>query len=91
MDTPHLFVAVTKEEFKATYFRHAKPAEGWTEAYWQRFYEAGEDPFARYLIQEPASPEESRMRIVNDYARRECRMFFVTEDQEERLFDQPGA
>jgi len=77
---------ITKEEFKDLYFKYATPDSGWTEDYWNHFYEKEEGK--RYFFTKPETPESTRMFIVADGIKR--RMVFLTEDAEESFFDFPG-
>lgn len=77
---------VTKAEFHAVYFGHGRAQDGWTQAYWDQFYEQDREPPMRYCVELPQRPGDVRMMIVDDYAAREHRLFFVSEDAEERLF-----
>ena len=82
---------VTKEEFKAVYFRRGGgTATGWSADYWNSFF--GEDRYVgmKYCVQEPDSPAHTRMMIVTDFGAKEYRLFFLTEEAEERFFDFPG-
>lgn len=88
-DSP--FVAVSKEAFREAYFRYGRPAEGWTEEHWRRTYEQEGRGITAYLVQAPASPQNSRMMIVDDVGRGEARMFFLTEEEEDGFFRLPGA
>ncbi len=81
---------VTKEQFKEIYFTRGGGAGGWTPEYWNKFYEDEKRTGWKYLIQEPETPEHTRMMIVEDYGRRESRLFFLTEEGEESFFDFPG-
>lgn len=76
----------TKAEFKELYFRHGHERDGWGQAYWDKFFEKEEVPPMTYSIEEPPSPEHTRMMIVNDRAIREHRLFFMTDEAEERFF-----
>ena len=78
---------VTKQQFKEMYFRYGKGITGWTHEYWDKYYENEKDPPMRYMLRMPESPEHSRMMIVDDFAAKEYRMFFLTEDEEENFFD----
>ena len=40
-------------------------------------------------VEEPETPEHTRMMIVTDYNRNQYRLFFLTEESEESLFDFP--
>jgi hypothetical protein len=83
------FREVTKDQFKEIYFRlGGGPQSGWTADYWQKFFEEAAKPGSRFLIQEPTSPEHDRMCIVADG--QEYRLFFLTEESLENLFDYPG-
>lgn len=77
---------ITKSKFKQFYFQYATPHSGWTEDYWNRFYEHEEGK--EYFFSLPATAEATRMFIVSD--RNTHRMIFLTEDAEESFFDFPG-
>ena len=77
---------VTKAEFKDFYSRYATPNSGWTEEYWNHFYEREEGK--RYFFTKPEGPESTRMFIVSDSDHH--RMIFLTEESEESFFDFPG-
>jgi len=81
---------VTKEQFKEIYFRlGGGAATGWGLEYWNKFFEDEKRPGMKYLLEEPETPEHTRMMIVTDYDRNEYRLFFLTEESEESLFDFP--
>jgi hypothetical protein len=77
---------VTKTEFKSTYFRHSSVATGWTADCWQESFESVND--MTWCIEYPETPAHSRMFIVHDFATREIRMLFLTEESEESFFRQ---
>ena len=77
---------VDKNEFREMYFRHAQPHDGWTQSYWDQFYEEEKTPSMRYFVEPPESPAHCRMMIVDDYETRQYRLFFFTEDSEESFF-----
>lgn len=77
---------ITKQEFKGFYFKYATPNSGWTEEYWNHFYE--QEIGKRYFFTRPESPESTRMFIVSDVDKH--RMIFLTEESEESFFDFPG-
>ena len=82
---------VTKEQFKESYFRLGSGATtGWDLEYWNKFFEDEKRSGMKYLLEEPETPEHTRMMIVTDYGRNEHRLFFFTEDSEEAFFDFPG-
>jgi hypothetical protein len=76
---------VTKEKFKDLYFIHAIANSGWTEDYWNHFYEQEEGK--RYFFAKPETPEFTRMFIVSGDNKH--RLIFLTEDAEESFFDFP--
>lgn len=78
---------VSKDEFREAYFRYGRGVDGWTQDYWIRFYELAPDRGMKYRLEEPASPEQTRMMIVTDHAAGEHRLFLVSEEAEERFFD----
>jgi hypothetical protein len=81
---------VSKAEFREAYFRYGRGLDGWTQDYWIRCYEQAPDRGMRWLLEPPAGPRQTRMMIVDDYAAREHRLFFLDEAAEERLFH-PGT
>ena len=82
---------VTKEEFKTVYFRlGGGTATGWSDDYWNRFFGDDRRTDMKYLVQEPDTPAHTRMMIVTDFGAKEYRLFFLTEEAEERFFDFPG-
>lgn len=82
---------VSKDEFREAYFRHARDGDGWTPAYWQQFYEPDREPPMRYKLELPNTPDQTRMVIVDDFALREHRLFFMSERAEDRLFEPLGG
>lgn len=77
---------VTKAKFKILYFKYATPYSGWTEDYWDHFYESEEEK--KYFFTEPETPEHTRMFIVSD--KEKHRIVFLTDEAEESFFDYPG-
>jgi hypothetical protein len=65
---------------------HATLHSGWTEDYWDQFYEQEEGK--RYFFTKPETPESTRMLIVSDEIKHH--MIFLTVDAEESVFDFPG-
>ena len=81
----------TKEQFKAIYFKHGGgETTGWGLDYWKRFFENDKWQGVKYRLEEPATPEHTRMMIITDSERKEYRLFFMTEESEESFFDFPG-
>lgn len=77
---------ITKAEFKVMYFKHALPNSGWTETYWNKFYENENDKL--YYYAQPETPASTSMFIISDNIKH--RMVFLNEDAEESFFDFPG-
>ena len=77
---------ITKAEFKNFYFKYATPNSGWTEEYWNHFYEQEEGK--RYFFSQPETSDSTQMFIVSDGDTH--RMIFLTEESEESFFDFPG-
>ncbi len=77
---------VTKEQFKEIYLKLGGGAEtGWSQ------FEHERRPGMKYLVEEPKTPEHTRMMIVTDYGSNEYRLFFMTEESEESFFEFPGG
>lgn len=74
----------TKQEFKEAYFKFGQGQLGWTQSYWDQFYEPEPEGAMEYSIEEPASPKHNRMMISSDA--KEHRLFFFTEESEETHF-----
>ena len=82
---------VTKEEFRQLYFKlGGGAATGWDLNYWNTFLADNERTDMKYLVEEPETPEHTRMMIVTDNSAKEHRLFFFTEESEERFFEFPG-
>ncbi len=77
---------VSKERFKDLYFKYATPNSGWTEDYWDHFYEREEGK--KYFFTKPMTSESIRMFIVTDGIKHS--MVFLTVVAEESFFDFPG-
>lgn len=85
------FKEVSKEKFKEIYFRlGGGHASGWTADYWGKFFEDEVKPGWRFVVEEPRSPAHDRMWIVTDQETKEYRLFFMTEQSTDDLFDHPG-
>ena len=81
---------VTKEEFKKLYFElGGGAATGWDLNYWNRFFPDNEGSDMKYFVEEPGTPEHTRMTIVTDGSAKEHRLFFLTEEAEDRFFEFP--
>ena len=81
---------VTKRQFKETYVKlGGGVVTGWGPEYWNKFFEDEERPGMKYLLEEPETSEHTRMMIVTDCGRNEYRLFFLTEESEESLFEFP--
>jgi hypothetical protein len=77
---------VSKAEFKKLYFTHASPNSGWTEDYWNNFFEKEENK--KYFFTAPDSPLSTQLFIISDSSSQ--RMVFLTEDATESFFDNPN-
>jgi hypothetical protein len=81
---------VTKEEFKKLYFKlGGGAATGWDLNYWNNFFPDDQRTDMKYLVEEPGTPEHTRMMIVTDFSAKEYRLFFLTEEAEEGFFEFP--
>ena len=82
---------VTKEEFKEAFFTlGGRESSGWSLEYWNKFFEDDMRLGMTYRLQDPETPQHTRMMIVSDFDRSEYRLFFLTEEGEESLFDFPA-
>ena len=89
--TDSRFKEVTKDEFRKIYFRlGGGKHSGWTADYWQKFFEDEVRAGWKFMIQEPASPAHDQMWIVSDNQAGEYRLFFMTEESTDSVFDHPG-
>ena len=77
---------LSKAEFKKMYMRHRTDGDGWSDNYWDHFYE--QQKGKRYFYEEPPTPEHKRM-FVNE-SPGSVHLYFMTLDAEESLFDYPG-
>jgi len=86
LEDPNQEKEVTKEEFKTLYFKYATPNSGWTQDYWDKFFEKEEGK--KYFFTAPASASHTSMFITTDEHTR--RIVFLTDEAEEHFFDFPG-
>ena len=84
------FKEVTKEEFKEIYFRLGVPS-GWTADRWRHYFEDEAELGWKFMVEEPRSPEYDRMWIVSDARAKEHRLFFMTDQSTEDIFEGPGG
>ncbi len=77
---------VSKAEFKEAYMKYRGENDGWTDHYWQHFFEDEKDK--RYFLELPESSEHNRLFLTTSSERRH--MYFLTLRQEEGFFDYPG-
>lgn len=77
---------VSKAEFKKAYWKYRGDRDGWTDDYWQHFFENEEGK--RYFVSPPETRQHDRLFITTSSDRRY--MYFLTVDAEEALFDYPG-
>jgi len=81
---------VTKDKFKEIYFKlGGGTATGWSLDYWDKFFEGEQNSGMKYLLEEPETPEQTRMMIATDFGLNEHRLFFLTEESEESFFEFP--
>ena len=77
---------LTKMEFKKRYMNYRTDGDGWSDEYWDRFYE--QQNAMRYFFTEPETPEHTRMFISG--SQDSVHLFFMTSEAEDRFFDYPG-
>lgn len=77
---------LSKAEFKKRYMHYRTEGDGWSDNYWEQFYE--HQTARKYFFTEPKTTEHTRMFISDSAA--SVHIFFMTEDAEDSLFDYPG-
>ena len=77
---------LTKAEFKKAYMSYRTDGDGWTDDYWDHFYE--NQPDKKFFFTAPETPAHDRMFISE--SGRQVHLFFMTSESEESLFDYPG-
>jgi len=77
---------LTKLEFKKMYMNYRTDGDGWSDDYWNHFYENQEGK--KYFFTEPETPAHTRMFISE--SGNSLHLFFMTSDSEESFFDYPG-
>ena len=80
---------VSKAEFKRVYVERGGADSGWTLDYWDQCIEPHATPTMRFVLEEPPTSQHTRMMIVA--GANEHRLFFLTEDAEERFFEFPSG
>jgi hypothetical protein len=76
---------ISKSVFKEIYFKHASTESGWTQPYWDNFFEDEVDK--KYFVIQPRSHQENRM-FIRSGAGEHC-IYFLTEEAEESFFRFP--
>lgn len=84
------FKQVGKGLFEEMYHRLGGGKSGWTASYWRKVIEPYTGLGWRFMVEEPRSAEHNRMFIVMDAKAKEHRMFFLTEQEEDRFMEWPG-
>ncbi len=74
---------ITKAEFRLLYFQNATLNSGWTQEYWNMFFENKEEQY--FLLSD--KKEDSRMFIRSENGKHT--IFFMSEDAEESFFNFP--
>ena len=77
---------LTKTEFKKMYMKYRTDGDGWSDKYWEHFFEHQNGN--RYFFEEPETPEHKRMFINKSHD--SVHLYFMTLDSEESFFDYPG-
>lgn len=77
---------LSKAEFKEMYMNYRTEGDGWTDDYWDKFYEQQEGK--KYFFTEPETSEHGSMFVSEGHG--SLHLFFMDDDAEERLFDYPG-
>ena len=77
---------LTKMEFKKMYMKYRTKGDGWSDKYWEHFYEHQNGK--QYFFEEPETPEHNRMFINSSHD--SVHLYFMTLDAEESFFDYPG-
>lgn len=77
---------LTKMEFKKMYMNWRTDGDGWSDKYWDHFYE--NQQAKQYFFEEPETADHTRMFISESGDR--VYLFFMTLDAEESFFDYPG-
>ena len=77
---------LSKTEFKKMYMTYRTDGDGWSDKYWEHFYE--QQKAKQYFFTEPETPEHTRMFISESHG--SLHLFFMTSDSEESIFDYPG-
>lgn len=77
---------LSKAEFKKMYMTYRTDGDGWSDNYWDHFYENQKGK--RYYFDPPETPAHTRMFISESGDK--VSLFFMSEEAEERFFDYPG-
>ena len=77
---------ISKSVFKEIYFKFASTESGWTQSYWDIFFEEEEEG-EKYFIIQPRSVQENRM-FIRSGGGEHC-IYFLTEEAEESFFRFP--
>jgi hypothetical protein len=86
------FKQVGRGLFEEMYLRlGGGSSTGWTADYWRDVIEPYTGLGWRFMVEEPRSDAHNRMFLVIDHQAMEHRMFFLTEEAEDRFMEWPGV
>ena len=77
---------LTKAEFQKMYMKYRTDGDGWSDEYWEHFYEHQKG--GKYFFEAPETPEHKRMFINSSPG--SVHLYFMTLEAEESFFDYPG-
>lgn len=82
---------VSKIEFKKIYFELGGGLNGWDSEHWKRNFEDNTRPDMKFMVEDPATPRDTMMWIVSDYAANEYRLFFRSEEDSDAMLEFPSS
>ncbi len=82
---------VTKSEFKRIYFKLGGGRDGWDAAYWKQTFEDDPRPDMSFKVDDPATPRDTTMWIISDFAVNEYRLFFRTAEHSDNMLVFPDT
>ena len=76
---------VTKDEFKRIYFELGGCRDGWDAKYWKHNFEDNLRPGMKFMVEDPATAEDTTMWLVSNFGANEYRLFFRSAEDSDSM------
>ena len=82
---------VTKSEFKRIYFELGGGRDGWDATYWKQNFEDSPRQGMKFMVEDPATAQDTTMWLISDFGANEYRIFFRTSEHSDNMLVFPST